>query len=72
MSDEREEFGERLENILIDKGVTRRQAAEDVGCTGATIGRWTRGEAPYCIVILAGLHREHKIDLNELICGEKE
>lgn len=71
MRNEREQFAKRLEDILFTKNVTRRQAAELAGCTGATIGRWTRGEGPYCIVILARLHRELGIDLNELICGEK-
>ncbi len=71
MSNEREQFASRLEDILITKNITRRQAAELVGCTGATIGRWTRSEVPYCIVILAGLHRELGIDLNKLICGEE-
>lgn len=70
MIDEREQFGKRLEDILITKDVTRRQVAEDARCTGATIGRWVRGEAPYCILILAELHRKHGVDLNELICGE--
>lgn len=72
MSDEREQFGKRLEDILIEQGVTRRRVAENAGCTGATIGRWIRGEVPYCILILAELHRKHGIDLNELICGEEE
>lgn len=71
MADEREQFGERLEEILDKQGVTSRQAAESVHCTGATIGRWKRGEVPYCIwQILAGLHREYDIDLNVLVCGE--
>lgn len=70
MSDKREQFGERLGDALAVKGVARRQAAERIGCTGATIGRWVRGEVPYSILFLAGLHREYDIDLNELICGE--
>ncbi len=70
MDNEREQFGKRLEKILIAQGVTRRQLAEDIGCTGATVGAWIRGEVPYSIIFLAELHRKYKIDLNKLICGE--
>lgn len=70
MSDAREQFGRRLEDTLIERNVTRRQVAENINCTGATIGRWIRGEAPYSISLLAGLHRKYGIDLNNLICGE--
>lgn len=72
MSDEREQFGKRLEDFLIERDVTRRQVAEDVHCTGATIGRWMRGEVPFCILILAELHRKYQVDLNKLVCGEEE
>lgn len=71
MTDEREQFGERLEDILAARDVTRRQVAEDVHCTGATIGRWIRGEAPHCVSILAELHRKYGIDLNRLVSGEE-
>ncbi|KKN52379.1 hypothetical protein LCGC14_0612960 [marine sediment metagenome] len=71
MNDEREKFAIRLEFILNQQQVTRRQIAEDTGCTGATIGRWLRGEVPYCINILAELHRQYGVDLNELICGRR-
>ena len=70
MADEYEQFGKRLEDALIEHNITRRQAAESIGCTGATIGRWIRGEAPYSILLLAKLHRQYGIDLNELVCGE--
>lgn len=73
MIDAREQFGKRLEKILDEQNMTSRRAAEDIGCTGATIGRWKRGEVPYSVVvILAGLHRKYGIDLNELICGDSE
>lgn len=72
MSNEQEQFGRRLEDFLMEQNITRRQVAEDVGCTGATIGRWIRGEAPYSIMFLAGLHRKYRVDLNKLICGENE
>lgn len=72
MSDEHEQFGRRLEAALSERNVTRRQAAEAIGCTGATMGRWIRGEAPYSVLFLIGLHREYGIDLNELICGEEK
>lgn len=68
--DEREQFGERLKKVLEDRQLTRRAVAEDTYCTGATIGRWLRGEVPYSILILAKLHREYDIDLNSLITGE--
>jgi len=71
LTSEREQFGKRLEDSLIKQGMTHRKAAELVNCTGATMGRWTRGEGPYCIMVLAGLRRELGIDLNELICGTK-
>ena len=71
MSDERDQFGKRLGNFLIEQNITRRQAAESVNCTGATIGRWMRGEVPYCVLILAELRRKYQIDLNELICGDE-
>lgn len=70
MSDEREQFGQRLEEILTGRGLTSREVAVNVHCTGATIGRWKRGEVPYCILILAGLHKTYGIDLNTLVCGE--
>ena len=71
MNDAREQFGKRLGDFLIEQNITRRQAAESANCTGATIGRWLRGEVPFCILILAELHRKYKIDLNELICGDE-
>jgi len=70
MADEYVQFGKRLEDVLIAQDVTRRQVAEDTGCTGATVGRWIRGEAPFSIFVLAKLHRKYDIDLNKLICGE--
>lgn len=70
ITNEREQFGKRLEKLLTAQDITRRQAAEAIGCTGATMGRWLRGEAPYSITFLAGLRRKYKIDLNKLICGE--
>jgi len=71
MYDEREQFGQRLEEILNTKGISRRQTAREIGCTGATIGRWIRGEVPYSVIpILAELHRKYGIDLNELVCGK--
>lgn len=72
MSDEREQFGERLEDFLVERNVTRRQVAANTNCTGATIGRWIRGEVPFCISILAELHRKYQVDLNKLVCGEEE
>jgi len=72
MSDERVQFGKRLENFLVEQNVTRRQVAEDVGCTGATIGCWIRGEAPFSILVLAELRRKYKVDLNKLVCGDDE
>jgi len=68
---ELEQFGQRLEEQLSTKQTTRRAAAELVHCTGATIGRWVRGEGPFSILVLAELHRKFGIDLNELICGEE-
>lgn len=70
MVDKREQFGKRLEELLIEQDVTGRQVAERVGCTGATIGRWRRGEVPYSILLLAGIRREYGVDLNKLVCGE--
>ncbi len=70
MTDPREQFGKRLEKVLIEHDLTRRAVADSAHCTGATIGRWTRGEVPYCILILAELHKKYGIDLNTLICGE--
>lgn len=72
MSDEREQFGKRLEDFLDTQDITRRRVAESAGCTGATIGRWIRGEVPFSILILAELRRRYQIDLNKLICGEDE
>lgn len=68
--DEYEQFGKRLEKLLGSRHLTRRAVAEKTHCTGATIGRWVRGEVPYSILILAELHRKYDIDLNTLICGE--
>lgn len=70
MVDEREQFGKRLEEFLIEQRVTNRQVAEDIACTGATIGRWKRGEIPYSILLLAGLRKKYGVDLNKLISGE--
>lgn len=70
--DKREQFAERLEVFLKSKHVTRRQAGEAAACTGATIGRWIRGEVPYSILVLAELRRTYGADLNELICGDEE
>lgn len=64
-----EQFGKRLEDILVTQGVTRRQLAADTCCTGASIGRWIRGEAPHSITVLIELHRKYNIDLNLLLCG---
>ena len=72
MSDAREQFGQRLEELLTKRDLTSRKVAEQVRCTGATIGRWKRGEVPYSILILAGLHKHYGVDLNKLICGESE
>lgn len=70
MADTREQFSQRLEDFFTNRGLTNREVAESVQCTGATIGRWRRGEVPYCILILAGLRKHHGVDLNKLICGE--
>lgn len=67
-----EQFGKRLEKILTDAEVTQRFAAEQLNCTGATMGRWLRGEAPYCILVLAALRQKYNVDLNELICGKEK
>jgi len=67
---ELEQFGQRLAQQLNTKETTRRAAAELTHCTGATMGRWMRGEAPYCILVLAELHKKLNIDLNKLICGD--
>lgn len=72
MSDAREQFGQRLEEFLTERELTNREVAEKVHCTGATIGCWKRGEVPYCILILAGLHEHYGVDLNKLICGENK
>jgi len=72
MSDAREQFGKRLEDFIIKQNVTRRQVAEDTGCTGATIGCWIRGEVPFSILVLAELRRKYRVDLNKLICGEED
>ena len=64
----REQFGKRLEKLLASQDLTRRAVAEGTHCTGATIGRWIRGEVPYSILVLAELHRVYGIDLNTLIC----
>lgn len=69
--DERIQFGKRLEHLLNTIGITRRFAAEQIHCTGATIGRWLRGEAPHCITVLAALRQKYSVDLNALICGEE-
>lgn len=66
-----EQFGKRLEDILVIQNVTRRQVAEDIHCTGASVGRWIRGEGPHSIMVLAELHRKYGIDLNSLICGNE-
>ncbi len=71
-TDEREQFGKRLEYLIEEQGLTRRAVAVGAHCTGATIGRWIRGEVPYSILILAELHNVYGIDLNTLICGKKE
>jgi len=71
MNNEREQFGKRLEAILVERNLSNREVAEAIGCTGATIGSWVRGEAPYSIMFLAELHRKYSVDLNELICGSK-
>ena len=68
--DPREQFGKRLEKVLTEHDLTRRAVAVGAKCTGATIGRWLRGEVPYSILILAELHKQYGIDLNTLICGE--
>jgi len=72
MADEREQFGKRLEALLIKQSLTHRKAAEDMGCTGATVGSWIRGNVPFSIIFLAELHRKYGIDLNELICGSDQ
>jgi len=69
-TDECKQFGQRLEVILQTQHISRRTIAEGANCTSATIGRWLRGEVPYCVMILAELHRTHGIDLNTLICGK--
>jgi len=68
---EREQFGKRLEALLIERNLTHRKVAEDIGCTGVTIGCWIRGSVPYSIMFLAELHRKYGVDLNELICGSE-
>jgi len=71
-TDVRIQFGIRLAALLNENKITRRTTAELTHCTGATIGRWVRGEAPHCINILAELHQLYGVDLNTLICGEKK
>lgn len=66
---ELEAIGKRLSSLLIHNNISRRMIADSAHCTSATIGRWTRGEAPYSFLILADLHNEFNIDLNQLICG---
>lgn len=70
-SDAREQFGKRLEAAL-GVNITHREVAELTGSTGATIGKWIHGEAPYCVLVLAELHRKLNIDLNKLICGKEQ
>lgn len=70
MVDDCEQFSNRLEEFLNKRELANRQVAESIGCTGATIGRWKRGEVPYSVALLAGLRREYGVDLNMLICGE--
>lgn len=71
MEDSRAQFGKRLEALLAERNLTHREVAENIGCTGATMGSWIRGYAPFSIMFLAELHRKYGIDLNELICGSK-
>lgn len=72
MENELVEFGKRLEDFLHKEGLTRRQVAEAIGCTGATLGRWMRGEGPYAFLWLAKLRQKYGVDLNKFVCGKSK
>jgi len=66
------EFGRNLALFLLERKLTRRQVAEEIHCTGATVGRWVRGEGPYVLACLALLRKKYGADLNKLICGSAD
>jgi transcriptional regulator with XRE-family HTH domain len=72
MQTEKVQFSNRLRQLFLHHNVTQRTVAERTNCTGATMGRWLRGDVPFSISVLAALHREFNVDLNELICGPTE
>ena len=41
-----EDFGERLERFMEMAGLSRRDLAERLGVTEATVGRWLKGAEP--------------------------
>ena len=65
------EIVKRIDQILKEKGMTRRELASKVGCNETQIVRWTRGFPNYTLSTLAKLSvalGEDLIHLNPLNC----
>lgn len=69
---DQKKIGSFFKELRKEKGITQEQLAEQLNVTGRTISRWETGNNMPDLDILIELAEFYKIDIRELIDGERK
>lgn len=69
-TNQNEQMGKRMRELREKQGYTQIQFSSYLSISEQTYGRYERGACGIPLDILITLHKEYKIDLNYLICGD--